>query len=116
MNNEKFSDYKSRPTELIGRKVKEHNRYRQCVKTIERVTATQIVLIGGMKINYQGNAVGERSAWSSLYYALITDEEAENIIQANKDTKEKYSLEKWLEETKFTLDQLRKIKTLIENE
>lgn len=95
---EKFQDYKTKPTELVGRFVKYETRYATGILKISRVTPTQIVLENGAKLTFEGSAIGSQYTWSSAGYTLLT---SQGLIEANKaiaEAKEQRELTTWLDE------------------
>lgn len=114
---EKFQDYKSRPTELVGRFVREMGRGSFStvprLHKIERVTPTQIVLDKGTKLDFDGREIKklERfAAFSTSDLQLLTESGLAETRQEIQDAEDHYRLEKWLKDTKFTIEILRAMK------
>lgn len=94
---EKFQDYKTRPTELVGRWVKYETRYATGILKISRVTPTQIVLENGAKVNFDGRMIGSHSA-VHVFYELLTEQGLLDARKAIAEAKEQRELTLWLDE------------------
>lgn len=118
---EKFQNYKTRPTELVGRFVREIGRGALStvprLRKIERVTPTQIILDKGTKLDFDGREIKkyERfSAFSSSDFVLLTESGLIETKQEIQNAEDKYRLESWLKDTKFTVEQLRAMKNAVD--
>ena len=95
---EEFQDYKTRPTELVGRWVKYETRYATGILKISRVTPTQIILVNGTKLRFDGRKIGDTSAWSKTDYELLTEQGLIDARKAIAEAKEQRELTLWLDE------------------
>mgnify|MGYP000473367313 CR=1 FL=1 len=118
---EKFSDYKNRPTELVDRFVREMGRGAlhtvPRLRKIERITPTQIVLDSGTKLDFDGREIKKHErfqAFNGSDFVLLTESGLAETRREIRDAEDKYRLEVWLKETKFSVHQLRTMKNSVD--